>query len=201
MEIKSQIDFFNSVADSWDEICKHDKNKVEVILDLTTIKAGNHILDVGTGTGILIPSLSQRVTETGRIKAVDMAEKMIQVAKHKNNYTNVSFECGDILEMNGDKNSYDQVICYSMFPHFKSRKSEAVDILAKKLKIGGELIICHSQSREAINNLHKNVDEAVKEDNLPPMEVMRGYFENAGLEVVKEVDNEGMFVIVGCINF
>lgn len=85
-----------------------------------------------------------------------------------------------------------------MFPHFKSRKAEAIETLAKKLKTGGELIICHSQSREAINNLHKNVDEAVKEDNLPPMEVMRAYFKDAGLEVVKEVDNEGMFVIVGC---
>lgn len=106
MEIKSQRDFFNSVAHTWDEICKHDKNKIETILDLTTIKAGNHILDVGTGTGVLIPSLSQRVTGTGRIKAVDMAEKMIQVAKQKNDYDNVSFECGDILDEKEDKENY-----------------------------------------------------------------------------------------------
>ena len=67
MEIKSQIDFFNSVASTWDETCKHDIDKVERILDLTGIKPGNHILDVGTGTGVLIPSLYKRVGESGRI--------------------------------------------------------------------------------------------------------------------------------------
>lgn len=44
MEIKSQIDFFNSTVNTWDEICKHDIDRVETILDLTQIKMGNHIL-------------------------------------------------------------------------------------------------------------------------------------------------------------
>lgn len=44
MEIKSQIDFFNSIANTWDEMCKHDMGKVKTILDLTQIKMGNHIL-------------------------------------------------------------------------------------------------------------------------------------------------------------
>lgn len=197
MEIKSQIDFFNSIANTWDEICKHDMAKVGMILDLAKIQEGNNILDVGTGTGILIPSLSQRVGESGSIKAVDMAENMVELAMKKNSYKNVLYECGDVLEMKLDKDYYDKIICYSMFPHFKSRKAEAIDILAQKLKDGGKLIICHSQSREAINNFHKNVNKAVKEDKLPTMEIMREYFKDAKLKVVNEVDNEEMFVIIG----
>ncbi|GMQ56539.1 methyltransferase domain-containing protein [Vallitalea sediminicola] len=194
--MKLREDFFNRVADSWDEMCNHDMKKVEYILDLVDIQAGSKILDVGTGTGILIPSLYKRVTSSGKIKAIDMAENMIEVAKKKNNYDNVIFECNDILKNSGDETCYDYIICYSMFPHFQC-KEEAVEKLTQKLKKGGKLTICHSQSREAINNLHKRVDDTVKEDNLPKMEILTEYLLESGLKVVKEVDNEDMFVVIG----
>ncbi len=195
--MKSKIDFFNSVAGTWDESCSHDMAKVEYILDLIGIKSGDCILDVGTGTGILIPSLYERVTQLGSIKGIDVAKKMIEVAQQKYKYDNVVFKCEDALNTD-DKSKYDHIICYSMFPHFQCRKSEAVKILAQKLKIGGKLTICHSQSREDINNLHKRADEIVKEDNLPTMAVMREYFLDAHLKVLEEIDNKDMFVIIGC---
>ena len=194
--MKSQKDFFNNIANTWDEVCNHNMIKVEYILDLIDIKKGSHVLDVGTGTGVLIPSLSQRVGKLGRVKAVDIAEKMIEVAKEKNKYENIVFECADILE-NNEIESYDYIICYSMFPHFQDRKEEAVCKLAKKLKENGRLIICHSQSREDINNLHKSADETVKEDNLPTMKTMESFFSKAGLKILEEVDNEDMFIIMG----
>lgn len=195
--MKNKIDFFNRAASTWDETCSHDMMKVECILDLIEIKAGSHVLDVGTGTGILIPYLYKRVTQSGRIKAIDVAEKMIEVARQKYIYDNVYFECEDVLDSNDDESSYDHVICYSMFPHFQSRKAEAVNRLTQKLKFGGKLTICHSQSREAINNIHKRGDQAIKEDYLPTMATMRQYFLDAGLKVLKEIDNEDMFVIIG----
>jgi demethylmenaquinone methyltransferase/2-methoxy-6-polyprenyl-1,4-benzoquinol methylase len=194
--MKSQKDFFNSVADSWDCMCKHDMTKVESILDLAEIKPGSHILDVGTGTGILVPSLAKRITQSGRIKAVDVAEKMIEVARKKNSYEHVVFECEDALDCEENQTSYDHVICYSMFPHFQD-KEEAIGKLARKIKNGGKLVICHSQSRDAINKLHKRVDEAVKEDNLPSMVTLEQLFESAGLSVRQTVDDLEMFVIIG----
>ncbi|MCT4686120.1 class I SAM-dependent methyltransferase [Vallitalea sp.] len=194
--MKLKKDFFNSVADSWDEMCNHDMKKVEYILDLVDIQAGSRILDVGTGTGVLIPSLYKRVTSSGKIKAIDMAESMIEVAKKKNSYENVFFECNDILKNKGEEAYYDYIICYSMFPHFHC-KEEAVEKLSKKLKKGGKLTICHSQSRKAINNLHKRVDNTVKKDNLPNMKILKEYFSESGLEVVEQVDNKDMFVVIG----
>lgn len=200
--MKSQKDFFNEVANSWDEMCVHDMKKVEYILDLIDIKAGSNILDVGTGTGVLIPSLSKRVTMTGCVRAVDVAEQMIEVAQKKNNFENVIFECKDVLEDSEDllvdnESFYDHIICYSMFPHFKD-KSEAIEKLSRKLKTGGKFTICHSQSREAINNLHKKADDIVKEDNLPRVEIIKEYFLKSGLGEFVEVDNEEMFLVCGC---
>ncbi|MGH4117348.1 class I SAM-dependent methyltransferase [Clostridium sp.] len=194
--MKSQKEYFNDAANSWDETCIHDMKKVEYILDLVEIQAGSHILDVGTGTGILIPFLSQIVTQSGHIKAIDVSEKMLEIAQQKNNYNNVVFVCSDVLENKGDEVCYDHIICYSMFPHFQHKK-EAVEKLSEKLKIGGKLTICHSQSRDSINNLHKSSDDAVKEDNLPTIKIIKQYFLEAGLKVVKEIDNEEMFIIAG----
>lgn len=194
--MKSQQEFFNSVAYNWDKMCNHNMEKIEYILDLMEIKEGSHILDVGTGTGILIPSLFKRVTKLGSIKGVDVAEKMIEVAKQKNTYENVVFECKDALEYKSDEIYYDHIICYSMFPHFKN-KEEAIKMLSKKLRIGGNLTICHSQSRKDINNIHKRADEIVQEDNLPTLEIIKQYFLSANLKVINEIDSEELFIIIG----
>lgn len=195
--MKSQTAFFNSVAENWDEMCRHDMIKVDFMLELLQVEEGQQLLDVGTGTGILIPSLVKRIGTTGSIKGIDLAEKMIEVAKQKNNFSNVVFKCEDALDYNIDESSYDAIICYSMFPHFED-KEKAVAVLAKKLKANGKLMICHSQSRVAINTIHRKANEVVREDNLPPVEVIEAYFLKAHLNVIQVIDNEEMFVVLGC---
>ncbi|WP_207645819.1 class I SAM-dependent methyltransferase [Geosporobacter ferrireducens] len=191
----TQREFFDSMAEKWDIICKHDTDKIKYILNLLNIESGAKILDVGTGTGILIPFLAEQAGKKGEIKAIDISDKMLEIAQRKYKYDNVSFICGDVLESNLQHGYFDFVICYSMFPHF-SEKQLAIKIIAKYLKKGGQFAICHSQSREAINNLHKNTSEAVSEDNLPQMHIIKEYFKNSDLETIVEMDNEEMFVIV-----
>lgn len=185
------------MAEKWDSVCQHDMNKIKYILDLLNIKYGANILDVGTGTGVLIQLLAEQVGEQGEITAIDVSDRMLEVAQRKHMYDNVSFVCGDVLEVDLPNEYFDYVICYSVFPHFDD-KEFAVKILGKYLKQSGKLVICHSQSREAINNIHKSASEAVAEDNLPQINVIRGYFENLGLETIIEIDNGEMFVVAAC---
>ncbi len=44
--------FFNVLAEKWDTICRHDRDMVNRILDLSGMAQGDAVLDVGTGTGI-----------------------------------------------------------------------------------------------------------------------------------------------------
>lgn len=195
----TQKEFFNTAACSWDEVCRHDMEKVEHILDLVQIEKGSRVLDVGTGTGVLIPSLSKRVTASGQIKAIDVAENMIEIAKRKNQYGNVLFRCEDALAVSSPEEPFDHILCYSMFPHFKNKK-EAIEKLSTRLKVGGKLTICHSQNRDAINSLHQRKDEAVKEDNLPTKAEFVQLFLAAGLQIVSAVDNDEMFVMIATKN-
>ena len=184
------------MAKMWDSTVSHNEEKIKTIFQIIQIKDGSKVLDVGTGTGVLTPYLSRCVGKLGRIIAVDIAEKMIEIAKMKFSFHNVDFVVGDVLEMELPKNYFNYIICYSMFPHFKNKQT-AVTKLSDYLSIGGELVICHTQSREEINNFHQSSFVAVKNDNLPPAEKIKEYYLRAGIEATSVVDNEKMFVIIG----
>lgn len=190
----TQREFFNSMAEKWDTFCRHDTNKIKYILDLLDIGRGANILDVGTGTGILVPFLSEQVGENGGIVAIDVSEKMLEIAKRKYPLKNVAFVCGDILEADLPKEFFDFAICYSVFPHFED-KQLAVRAISKYLEKDGMFVICHSQSRESINNLHRSASEAVAEDNLPDAGIIKSYFSKAGLHTTIEIDNSELFVV------
>lgn len=189
-------EYFNSVAEEWDSFVNHDEGKIKKILDILQLKKGYSVLDVGTGTGVLIPYLYSYVGYSGKIIAVDVAEKMIDVAKRKFSYKNVQFIVNDVLKTEFPEKHFDCIICYSMFPHFDNRK-EAVGKLSKHLRKGGKFVICHSQSRESINNLHKGLSKPVKNDILPTADIISEYYKSAALETTYIADNDNMFVVIG----
>lgn len=189
-------EFFNSMADKWDIICHHDQNKIIEIMDLVNIQQGDRVLDVGTGTGIMIPVISSRVGWAGKVTAVDLAEKMIAVAKSKYNDPNTDFMIGDVFTLDLPAEYYDVIMCYSVFPHFEY-KLTAANKLGNYLKPGGKIVICHSQSRDEINHLHKNASQAVSRDYLPDAATIMGYLSQCGFNTTVTVDNDRMFVLIG----
>ena len=80
MNIKA--DFFNSVAFTWDKMCRYDDKKIRFLLQLLDICPNDSILDVVTGTGVLIPYFRE-VNPLGKIIAIDNSPKMIEVAQKK----------------------------------------------------------------------------------------------------------------------
>ena len=188
--------YFNTRALDWDKTCVHDENKVSHIVHLLKVKASDRILDVGTGTGVLIPHLLKQLDASGHITAVDVSEKMLEVAERKYRGKNITYQQRDVLGMPMDE-KFDVIICYSMFPHFKENKLKAICTLSKLLKTGGRLCISHAQSREAINNLHYKAGDVVKNDRLPKMAILNQAFLEQGLHPECIIDDEEYFVIVG----
>ena len=94
------VDFFNTCAENWDSIRNTNPQTLEKLMELADIPAGANVLDVGSGTGVLIPYLHAKVGAQGKITAVDFSEKMLAKAQEKfANLNNIEFCVGDILEM------------------------------------------------------------------------------------------------------
>lgn len=141
--------FFDTLADRWDELCYHDPEKIAYILNRTSLKKGLRILDIGCGTGILESYLLP--SSPSQIVGVDLSPGMIRKARAKYAVPCVEFRCADVLDMQGE--CFDYIIAYSVFPHFKEPE-KIISHLATLLTPGGELVICHSESREKINKHH-----------------------------------------------
>ena len=139
-----QKSFFNEKADIWDEICVHDQKKVEYIVRKIGVFGDERILDVGTGTGVMIPHYIRHLTG-GSVVAVDYSERMIEMARSKfpeNDFPMISYVVSDLYDLKYE-NEFDLVVCYSCFPHFVDQPL-AIEILSQALKKGGRLVVAHS---------------------------------------------------------
>lgn len=189
-------EFFNSVAEKWDGMCMHDAKKINKILDMTDLREGQKVLDVGTGTGVMIPFLLARVGACGGITAVDVAENMLEIARSKNPAPNVSFIQADVTTADLGEDSFDLIVCYSVFPHFKDQPM-AIGNMHRFLKSGGKILVCHSQSREDINKLHSgSSSEEINRDYLPSAAVIGEYMRRRGMKVLTEIESREMFVVM-----
>lgn len=191
-----QKDFFNQKAKVWDSITIHNLEKVQYITELLKIQSDDKILDVGTGTGIMIP-FYEKYLVNGRVVAVDYSEKMIAIARSKypeEVHPLISYRVSDVYELKYD-NEFDLVVCYSCFPHFVDQLL-ALKILSKALRKGGRLVVGHSDSARKINGVHINGGVEIENDFLPTMEILKHMMKESGLTVTFERDDEDYFICI-----
>ena len=186
-------EFFNNLAEKWDEINHYETGKLELMLGLLNIKNGERVLDVGAGTGVLLPLLLKK-TGGECITAIDIADKMIERAGQKFSGASIQFINADVMEYPFEKESFDHIVCYSVFPHLE-KKSLAVERLAAALKPGGLLSVLHSSSKEKINGVHTHTHrrEINSDFLLPAMDYVPLLKRNRLKEEII-IDNDIMFM-------
>ncbi len=190
----SQVDFFNSVAKNWDNMIEINETKINYLLSKLEIKEDDNILDIGTGTGVLIPFLS-KLAPNGSITGVDISKGMLEVASKKfKSMHNVYFDLVNV-ETENINCKYDKIILYSMYPHLENKTNTIKKLVQNNLKDNGILMIAHSDSREFLNNLHKSTDERVRESLLMEVNKQKEVFINASLNVTDAFENDEMYYL------
>jgi ubiquinone/menaquinone biosynthesis C-methylase UbiE len=109
------------------------------ILDLLGDVKGKTILDVACGEGHLSRRLAELAERNIRITGVDASEKLIEIAKRRNNSFSdcIAFQVGDASRMDQvPSNTFDIAIC-NMALMFIKQYEQAVREVARALKPGG----------------------------------------------------------------
>jgi ubiquinone/menaquinone biosynthesis C-methylase UbiE len=199
--MKKKKEYFEKLARDWD-----NEHSTEEEKERTRAFAGAHfhlregetVLDVGCGTGRLIPHLEAVIGNAGRLVELDFSVEMLKIGKnrHDGDYTNLLFVQGDGHLLPLKDGSFDTVVCMAFFPHLGDKR-KGMEAFARVLKPGGRLFIAHQMNREELNRFHGKVDGPVSDDLLPGEEQMRELFEAVGFRDVEVREAPGLYLAVG----
>ena len=189
-------EYFDQLAPTWDNELSSERLKSlgEIIEDLG-IRPGYHVLDIGSGTGVLLPFLISELNGEGEIVALDFSAEMLSQAQAKDFPPLVRFAQADVLAIPLGDNSTDLAICNSAFPHFED-KVKALKEMARVLRNSGRLAICHTMSRDTLNRLHQSIGGVVADDLLPDEFELRGLIEQAGLKITHFEDGPERYLVI-----
>jgi ubiquinone/menaquinone biosynthesis C-methylase UbiE len=158
--------------------------------------SGQKVLDLGAGTGVLIPYLVQAVGPSGLIIAVDFAEKMVEICRSKySGLSNVKIELGNVEELDFPQDYFDAITCFGLFPHIEN-KQIALFEMSRVLKLGGKLVIAHALSSHEMKVHHHNVSSMVANDVVPEEEEMKQLLKSAGFVVAQLEDEQGCYLCI-----
>jgi len=189
-------EYFDQLAPTWDKELTQERLKClgNIVKELG-IKPGYYMLDIGSGTGVLLPFLIAELGDEGKIVALDFSMEMLVQAQAKNFPPIVGFAQADVLAIPLADSSVDLAICNSAFPHF-SDKGKALKEIARVLRNNGRMVICHTMSREMLNRLHQSIGGAVANDLLPDEFQLRGLINQAGLKITRFEDSPERYLVI-----
>jgi len=154
---------------------------------------GKTLVDMGCGTGVLVPHLLEALGE-GKLWAVDCAQAMVAQAKAKHADARLQLVCEDALCWAVPPGGVDGVLCYNSFPHFP--QEETLKTVAFWLRSGGFFLIWHNFGRKHINSIHREAGGAVAKDRLMPSTALAALALRQGFEVLSQTDDGQRWLVL-----
>jgi demethylmenaquinone methyltransferase/2-methoxy-6-polyprenyl-1,4-benzoquinol methylase len=150
----NEITFFNQAAPQWDaNEYFSTPQRINQVLDLMHLTEGMHVLDLGTGTGVMMPYLLERVGSEGKVLGVDISDGMLHQAKKK-------CDCSMLLKADIERErlpgKYHRILMYCVYPHLQRPVSTIKKIVSQNLVNSGTLTIAFPTLAAHINSVHRN---------------------------------------------
>jgi ubiquinone/menaquinone biosynthesis C-methylase UbiE len=174
--------YFESRAPTWNSMMPNhlDEALHRMIAPFAEVfGATRALLEIGTGTGALIPHLVDCAPGV-RLISIDLAHGMLLQARERcPNACLVEADAHRLPFASGEQSQFDVVVCHNSFPHFADR-ARALEEIRRVLRPGGQLFILHNNPRERVNAIHSQAGGPIARDLLPPGEDLRQMLVQAG---------------------
>jgi ubiquinone/menaquinone biosynthesis C-methylase UbiE len=134
------------LSDYYDVLTPAEKSRFrQKQIDLVGLREGEHVLEVGCGTGALALLSKLVVGEKGEVAGIDIAPKMVSRAKEKaaSAELDVAFEVASVDELPHPDEHFDVVISSMMFHHLPVQvKGDGLGEIRRVLRGDGRLFLC-----------------------------------------------------------
>ncbi len=125
-----------------------DKALRQISIERAQIKPGDHVLDVGCGTGDLTLAAKRQAGQRGKVFGIDAAPEMVEVAQSKATKAGieVDFRLGLIEALPFPDDTFDVVLSSLMMHHLpEDVKAKGLREIYRVLKPGGHLFVVDMQ--------------------------------------------------------
>ena len=188
--------FFDDLAYNWDDLHYKDKEihrRLDELIVKFNISKGSKVLDLGCGTGIISGRLYRLIGKKGGVFCCDFSLPMLKVSKKKKE-GDLIFICADVKHLSFKCGFFDNIVCFSCFPHFGDKQKVLKD-MGQMLKRGGSLVISHLLSSREIAEVHRQVKGAVSNDKMPSKKWMIMNLKRFGFKISEFLDKDGFYLL------
>ncbi len=121
-------------------------------LDALALKAGESVLDVGCGTGLLLQMMSNQVGDVGQATGLDFSADMLEMAKQRcAGLANVQLHQGSADDLNFTSESFNAVSCTQTLLYVE-KVEQSLSEIYRVLKPKGRIAVLETDWRGLVLN-------------------------------------------------
>lgn len=162
----------DTVAKTLSAADRDEKQKPRELVAAMSLKTGMAVADIGTGTGYMLPYLSEAVGAHGRVLSEDIFPDFLEKAKNtakQHKLANVEFIQGSETDPGLPENGVDVVLALDSYHHW-NYPEKMLAAVRRELRDGGRLVIVEYYRRpeampggRAMHHIRLDAPDVIKE--------------------------------------